>query len=75
MNKKPYVYEPPIRFSNSDTRNVAKIAAAFAERGMVVVDVSWECHGIWTWVLVDSGALWCLDKSYGGGGQFARESS
>lgn len=70
-----YTYEHPIGFKNSDCRDVEKIKAAFLERNMVVVDVSWECHGMWTWALIENGSLWCLDKSHGGGGRFAKDSS
>ena len=61
-------------FPNSETRNVDFIKKAFLEKGMTVVDVSWEFYGMWTWVLLDNGELWCLDKSHGGGGYFARDS-
>jgi hypothetical protein len=61
-------------FPNSKNKDVPYIKEAFSEHNMEVVDVSWECFGMWTWALLSNGELWCLDKSHGGGGYFARDS-
>lgn len=69
-----YNYKKPIVFPNNKVRDKDAITAAFLNRGMKVEDISYELHAMWTWVLVDSGELWCLDKSHGGGGMFTRYS-
>lgn len=60
-------------FKNSESRDNELIKKAFADHGMTVADISRECLGMWTWVLLDNGELWVLDKSHGGGGVFTFE--
>lgn len=57
-------------FKNNQSRDNQIITEEFLKHGLVVADISRECFGMWTWVLLESGDLWVLDKSHGGGGIF-----
>lgn len=58
------------RFSNSYSRNDQAITDEFSRHHLIVADISRECGDLWTWVLLENGDLWVLDKTHGCGGVF-----
>lgn len=58
-------------FANDTSRDDQCVQDAFVQHGMVAEAIERQSFSIWTYVLVDDGSLWLLDKSHGGGGYFS----